>query len=249
MEFIVSYKSKNKIEIFNTIEELAEFLGNFWMQKTDNLIEGEFYSIALSGGSTPIKIFNYLSENFNTKIEWNKIRFFWGDERCVPPTNTDSNYKLANDYLFSKIELNEANIFRMRGEKNPEEEAISHSKILEDNLPKENGSPKFDFVLLGLGEDGHTASIFPHQIELFSSPNHCEVAEHPTSGQRRITITGNIINNSEMVVIVAVGKNKANRVYEIVNQTEIAKNYPASMVNPNNGIVNWFLDVESSRRV
>ncbi len=113
----------------------------------------------------------------------------------------------------------------------------------------EDGYPKFDFILLGLGEDGHTASIFPHEIKLFNSPNTCEVAVHPTSGQKRITITGNIINNAETVTIVAVGKNKAERVFEILNKKEVSKSYPASLVNPKAGNLFWLLDKESSRKL
>jgi len=239
----------NIVKVFRNTDEISEFLGNFWKQKIDELKSNKFYSIALSGGNTPIKIFNYLSENFNDKIDWSRIKFFWGDERCVPPSNNDSNYKLANDYLFRNINLDESNIFRIKGESDPIEETKSYSKILEANLPNVNGYPKFDFIMLGLGEDGHTASIFPHEIELFNSPNYCEVAVHPVSGQKRITITGNIINNAETVVIVAVGKSKADRIFEIISKTEIANNYPASLVNPINGIVNWFLDVESSSRL
>ncbi|MBU0476291.1 MAG: 6-phosphogluconolactonase [Bacteroidetes bacterium] len=239
----------NEIKIFNNTDELSEYLGNFWKQKIDELESNKFYSIALSGGNTPIKIFNYLSENFRDKIDWNRIKFFWGDERCVPPSDNDSNYKLANDYLLRNVNLDESNIFRIKGEREPIEEAKAYSKIIEANLPIANGSPKFDFILLGLGEDGHTASIFPHEIELFSSQNYCEVAVHPVSGQKRITITGNIINNAETVTFVAIGKSKAERVFEIINKTKVAKNYPASLVNPINGIVNWFLDVESSSRL
>ena len=239
----------NIVKVFRNTDEISEFLGNFWKQKIDELKSNKFYSIALSGGNTPIKIFNYLSENFNDKIDWSRIKFFWGDERCVPPSNNDSNYKLANDYLFRNINLDESNIFRIKGESDPIEEAKAYSKIIEANLPIANGYPKLDFILLGLGEDGHTASIFPHEIELFNSQNYCEVAVHPVSGQKRITITGKIINNAETVVIVAVGKSKADRIFEIISKTEIANNYPASLVNPINGIVNWFLDVESSSRL
>jgi len=236
----------NIFKVFRNADEISEFLGNFWKQKIDNLEQNQFYSIALSGGNTPIKIFKYLSKNYLDKINWNKVKFFWGDERCVPPNDNDSNYKLANDYLFKNINMDKANIYRIKGESAPIEEAKAYSKILEANLPNVNGYPKFDFILLGLGEDGHTASIFPHEIELFNSPNYCDVAIHPISGQKRITITGNVINNADTVVFVAVGKNKADRVFEIINKTEIAKNYPALLVNPIDGIVNWFLDVESS---
>lgn len=239
----------NIVKVFRNTDEISEFLGNFWKQKIDELKSNKFYSIALSGGNTPIKIFNYLSENFNDKIDWSRIKFFWGDERCVPPSNNDSNYKLANDYLFRNINLDESNIFRIKGECEPTEEAKAYSKIIEANLPIVNGSPKFDFILLGLGEDGHTASIFPNEIELFDSPNYCEVAVHPVSGQKRITITGKIINNADTVFFVAVGKSKADRVYEIFNKSKSASKYPASLVEPKFGDLFWLLDKASAELI
>lgn len=238
---------KNKI--FKNIDELSELLGNFWIEKIDELEENKYYSIALSGGNTPLKIFDYLSENFHDKIKWNKIKFFWGDERCVPPIDSESNFKLAKDYLFNHIGINETNIFRIKGELNPINEAKDYSKILETNLPVENGYPKFDFILLGLGEDGHTASIFPHEIELFNSTNYCEVATHPLTGQKRITITGNIINNAETVIIIAVGKNKADIIYEILKKKEPSSLYPVQLVNPKSGSLLWLLDKESAKEL
>jgi len=236
---------KNEIKIFENVDQIADFLGNFWMKQIENLAKGKFYSIALSGGNTPIKIFNYLSKNFNSKINWNRIKFFWGDERCVSPNDIDSNFKLANDHLFKKMHILDENIFRIKGEISPNVEAKNYSKILEDNLPTENGFPKFDFILLGLGEDGHTASIFPHEIELFHSSNHCEVANHPISGQKRITLTGNVINNAEFVVFIAVGKSKAEKISEILGNKDSAKNYPANLVKPNSGKLIWLLDKDS----
>lgn len=240
---------QNDIKIFGNIDELSKFLGNFWKQEIDELEENKYFSIALSGGNTPIKIFKYLNENFSDKIEWSKIKFFWGDERCVPPTDSDSNFKLAKDHLFDHIGIAASNIFRIKGESDPSNEANNHSKILETNLPLENSSPKFDFILLGLGEDGHTASIFPHQIELFNSSNYCEVAEHPVSGQKRISITGKIINNAETVMIIAIGKSKAEIVSEILNKKESANPYPVELVNPKSGNLLWLMDTESAKLI
>jgi 6-phosphogluconolactonase len=237
-----------EIKIFNNIEDLSQFLGSFWKEEIDRLDENKYYSIALSGGNTPKKIFNYLSENFSETIKWNKIKFFWGDERCVPPTDSESNYKLANDFLFKNIGLSEANIFRVKGEVEPIDEAVSYSKILETNLLIENDSPQFDFILLGLGEDGHTASIFPHQIELFYSDNYCEVAEHPVTGQKRITITGKIINNAKTVMIIAVGRNKSEIIAELLDERKIKNRYPVELVKPISQKIFWLLDKESANK-
>jgi len=250
LKFILDkFNMKNRIKIFESIDELSEFIGNLWSEKLDELDDKRYFSVALSGGNTPIKIFNYLSENFRDKIEWSKIKFYWGDERCVPPTDSDSNFKLAKDYLFKPLGISEANIFRMRGEFDPHDEAKDYSNLLESSLSSDNGSPKFDFILLGLGEDGHTASIFPHQIDLFNSPNYCEVAEHPLTGQKRISITGKIINNAETVMIIAVGESKAEILSEILNKNESTNRYPAELVKSKSGKLFWLLDKESAKRL
>lgn len=208
-----------------------------------------FYLIALSGGNTPVKIFKHLAEHFKGSVDWSKIKFFWGDERCVPADDDESNYKSAKENLFDLLNIPAENIFRIKGEEEPEMEAQRYSDVLQNELQMENGIPKFDFVLLGLGEDGHTASIFPYQINLFDSPNFCETAVHPISGQKRITITGQIINSANTTAFMAVGKSKAEKVYEIINKTGSSKAYPASLVKPNSGKLLWLLDKESAEKL
>ncbi|MEL7006925.1 MAG: 6-phosphogluconolactonase, partial [Bacteroidota bacterium] len=127
-------------------------------------------SIALSGGSTPKVVFDYLAANYQG-LDWSKVRLFWGDERCVPPTHNESNYKMTVDHLLSKINIPEENIFRVKGENSPGEEAVAYDQLLQNKLPIVNGIPQFDLVILGMGSDGHTASIFPHEIELWNSEN------------------------------------------------------------------------------
>ncbi len=241
--YTVNSDPKKEINVFDTTEQLAEFVGNIWKHGTNTLALNTFYTIALSGGSTPIKIFQYLAENFRSKIVWTRLKFFWGDERCVPPEDVDSNYRLAKESLFSKLNLRNENIFRIHGESDPKKEAIRYSKILNKELSTTHDLPKFDFVLLGMGEDGHTASIFPHQIQFFYSKRYCEVAQHPISNQKRITITGSIINNANTIVIAAVGRSKAEKVTEVFKG---ANQYPVSLVSPSYGKLIWLLDHESA---
>ncbi|MBN1927316.1 MAG: 6-phosphogluconolactonase, partial [Prolixibacteraceae bacterium] len=135
--------------------------------------------IALSGGSTPKDIFRYLTKTHGEKLASNRFHFWWGDDRCVPPAHDDSNYKWANELWLKPIGIPEKNIHRVRGENNPADEAVRYSEEITKLVPFENGLPVFDIMLLGLGEDGHTASIFPNQMELLESDKICEVASHP----------------------------------------------------------------------
>ncbi len=209
----------------------------------------ETFNVALSGGSTPKLIFDELASNFAHKIKWSKVNLFWGDERCVLPTDPESNFKMTLDHLISKIEIPRKNIHRIMGEHDPEKEAMRYARTLERHLPKIDGVPQFDLVILGMGDDGHTASIFPDQITLWDSKKLCITAVHPESGQKRITITGRIINNATEVHFLVTGENKNQKVKEIINREGDYKSYPASMVRPISGNLKWFLDAEAASRI
>ncbi len=223
-----------------TARSFSEYLANL-------ITKNNILHVALSGGSTPKEVFKELALHFKNEIDWSKVQFYWGDERCVPPDDEQSNYKMANEFLFSKIELPLANIHRIEGENEPVEEAKRYADLLEKNLPKVGTQSQFDLVILGLGDDGHTASIFPNQINLWNSEAYCEVAEHPESAQKRVTLTGNIINNAKEVVFLVTGENKAQKVFEIIEGKGNFAAYPASLVEPVSGRLNWFLDAEAAK--
>jgi len=203
--------------------------------------------IALSGGSTPKVLFTMLAnEQFKDQLDWSMVHVFWGDERCVPLDHTDSNYKMTFDALLSKIVIPEENIHRILGENDPSEEAIRYSKEIIRLLPQKNDLPVFDLIMLGMGDDGHTLSIFPHEMELLESDKVCEVATHPTSGQKRITLTGTMANNASTIAFLVTGINKAEKIQEITQQKRDWNKYPASYINPSSGTLIWFLDEAAS---
>lgn len=224
------YKDKSEVA-----KEFSSYLVNFLSGK--GLVH-----IALSGGSTPKIIFDTLASDYANKIDWSKIHFYWGDERCVPPTDDQSNYKMTVDHLFSKIDMPEENIHRVLGENNPTGEAMRYANLLEINLDRVDEIPQFDLVILGMGDDGHTASIFPHEIALWNAEDHCVVATHPDSGQERVSINGKVINKSKEVAFLVTGESKAEKVTEIINKAGNYKTYPASLVNPQSDKLVWFLD-------
>ena len=202
----------------------------------------EVFDIALSGGNSPKGLFKKLSNKYKDEIPWHRIHFWWGDERCVPPTDEQSNYKMTVDYLLSKIDIPAENIHRIKGEENPEQEAKRYSEELDKTLKSRGENPVFDLIILGLGDDGHTASIFPDQLELLDYPENCAVAVHPITGQKRITITGNVLNNANRVYFLVTGEKKAMRISEIMNDNEAAKLLPAYYIAPKNGDLIWYLD-------
>ena len=202
----------------------------------------EVFDIALSGGKSPKGLFKKISKKYKDEIPWERIHFWWGDERCVPPTHEQSNYKMTKEYLLDLISIPETNIHRIKGEENPEKEAKRYSGEMNSTLNSRGKDPVFDLIILGLGEDGHTASIFPDQLELFEHPENCAVTEHPLTGQKRITITGNVLNNANQVFFLVTGESKALRISEIMNDSEAAKLLPAYYISPTNGELIWFID-------
>lgn len=205
--------------------------------------------VALSGGSTPKVIFDILAEYYGDKIDWTTVHFYWGDERCVAPDDDQSNYKMTVIHLFSKVDVPPANIHRIHGESDPSEEALRYATLLESNLECSNDLPQFDLVILGMGDDGHTASIFPHELDLWDNDAHCVVATHPESGQKRVSITGQVINEAKEVIFLVTGDNKAEKIDAIHNQKEGHKQYPASFVNPTSEQLIWYLDEAAAKNL
>jgi 6-phosphogluconolactonase len=241
MEYIVN----SKFVILNSINELSGHFAEILQHEIN--CSSSYYNLVLSGGSTPKAVFDFLARNYQTRIEWNKVRLFWGDERCVPPNHPESNYLMTRQYLISKIVIPEQNIFRIEGENNPELEAQRYSSVILKNVPQVNGIPLFDLLMLGLGEDGHTASIFPDRIDLINSESICEATMHPVIKQKRITLTGKVINNSKKVIFLVTGKSKKEIVETIVNRKKGFEKLPASYINPLNGELIWLLDKESGQ--
>lgn len=245
----MSYKVQPVSRIaFSSVEKIAIFLMDFLRKKIAELPEGEFFSLALSGGNTPRKIFQYLSSNSSVILPWNRIRFFWVDERCVSPDSEDSNFKMTRLNLLDTLKIPEANIFRIFGEAEPISEAIRYGRILVENVRLNGLFPRFDLVILGLGEDGHTASIFPGATSLFQSDSVCLPVSHPQTGQKRITITGSVINNAETVFFLVTGGEKASVVRRIF-QEGIRSDLPASLVSPKDGKLCWLLDAAAASEI
>ncbi|MDC6389494.1 6-phosphogluconolactonase [Maribacter sp. PR1] len=234
------------IKIYKNKKEVAMEFSKYFI---DFVGEREEIHIALSGGSTPKIVFDVLADTYGKEIDWNKIHLYWGDERCVSPTDDESNYKMTLEHLLSKIDIPEANIHRVLGENEPKDEAVRYSGVLEKQLPTSNEIPQFDLVILGMGDDGHTASIFPYEIHLWDSEKVCEVAIHPNSGQRRITITGKVINNAQEVAFLVTGEGKSEKVRIITQKEDGYIKYPASLVYPNSKKLVWFLDQAAASEI
>ncbi|HMM16249.1 MAG TPA: 6-phosphogluconolactonase [Petrimonas sp.] len=232
-------------KIFNTKEELNRAFTDYLKEI---LKDRERVTVALSGGSTPKSLFDYWAQRHATDIDWKSVFLFWGDERCVPPTDEQSNYRMTRDHLLDHVAIPERNIFRIKGENDPAAEAQRYSTLLQMEVETVDTVPSFDLVILGLGDDGHTASIFPHEIDLWESVDLCVVGTHPDSGQKRISLSGKVINHAQRVAFLVTGAAKAEKVKQIIESgKEVAAAYPAAKVKPLTNNLVWFLDKEAAR--
>lgn len=237
---------KESVRLFSTPAEMASKLAEEIVHRIVASANSEKpYSIALSGGSTPGLLYSFLFDEYAESVPWDFVHLFWGDERCVPPRDPESNYGMVSRLLSEKTRLPAANVHRIIGEEEPLFEAMRYSGELSTMLPARDKIPVFDLVLLGLGEDGHTASIFPGQTQLLHSQRICDIAMHPSTGQKRITITGRVINNAEAVVFIVTGKKKALVINAVIKEDETSFQYPASHIKPVYGSLDFYIDHEA----
>jgi len=203
------------------------------------------FAVALSGGETPLALYKLLArQQFQQKIPWRRAQLYWGDERCVPPGDPQSNYGMAHDAFIRHVPIAPENVHRMRGEDLPEEAAHEYDadlRRLADQMRPRVDVPVFDLVLLGLGGDGHTASLFPHSDALAVEEQFC-VATTAPDGSPRLTITAPVINAARRVWFLVSGAAKAGMVAEVLEGLKVPTAVPAQGVAPAHGSLTWFLD-------
>ena len=178
------------------------------------------FHVALSGGKTPAILFDVWRIEYATKTKWKNLYFYWVDERCVPPTDPRSNFGLAYGLLFNKVQPTEDHYFRIIGEDSPMDEAYRYSDLIESIVPMENSVPIFDFVILGIGDDGHTSSIFPNEMELLHVEEPYVVSENPYDSSLRICLTGRPLVKAHHSYFLVVGETKKNIVEEVLKSDD-----------------------------
>jgi len=206
------------------------------------------FAVALSGGETPRRLYALLgSPLFQDEINWNGAHFFWADERCVPPEREESNFKWAWDLFLSKTPVPASNIHRIRGEEDPEKEAKRYETELRLFFGSE-GPPRFDLVLLGVGDDGHTASLFPdsNAVEERTRLVLPVFLEEPK--KNRITLTLPVLNHASKILFLVSGSSKAEVVKRILAREKSAEKLPAALVKPYQGSVLWLIDEAASTK-
>jgi 6-phosphogluconolactonase len=233
-----------EIRIFNTPEELyREATAFFLTTGIDAQRNQGLFSVALSGGSTPLPLYRRLAEHGEgDRLDWTRVHFFWGDERAVSPDHPDSNYREAFQTLLEPRRVPDTNIHRVEGESQPEIAAQKYEGDLLDWFGET--PPRFDLILLGLGSDGHTASIFPGTKLLESA--WVNAVHVPKLESWRITATPQLINAASRVLFLVIGGDKARALKAVLTGTYQPETYPAQLVQPKNGELIWLIDRDAA---
>ena len=241
---------KANIEIFRTTGDLTRAAAGRIVDILAEAIDSRSVAtVALSGGTTPRSIYGQLgADEFVRRVDWTKVHLFWGDERGVPPASSESNYRMVKESLLARVIIPENNVHRIMTEKPPREAALRYEQAMARFFSlSEDQFPAFDLVLLGLGEDGHTASLFPSNPIVNKRPRLAVEVFVNKLAQYRITITLPVINNARVVLFVVSGTHKASIVREVLAGDTIR--YPAQMVRPVSGELYWFLDQDAASQL
>jgi len=205
-------------------------------------MHGQF-TLCLAGGSTPAAAYSLIAVRFHLSVDWKEVHFFWGDERCVPLDHEASNFGLANRTLLSKLPLSPTQIHRMRGEEPPAAAAAAYEEDLKGFFSLDDGElPRFDLVLLGLGENAHIASVFPGSPLILEQHRMVADAEVNAPHPRRITLTPPVFNNAARVMFIVAGERKAQAVKNVLQGPQDPSRFPAQLIDPKEGAVIWLLD-------
>lgn len=242
------YDDRRDIIIPGDEEETVAFCTRQWIQIGQEAISkrGQF-AVALSGGHTPNAIFKELSKPENIKsLDWSKVLCFWSDERSVPPTDPESNYHAAMQAGFATLPLKPENIFRMQGEGAIEEHAKAYEELIRKQLP----SFQFDLIMLGMGEDGHTASLFPHTEGLHAAAGRLVIANFvPQKNTWRMSFTYECIQQGKVICIYAMGSKKAAMVAKVLTGSYEPDLLPIQRIGTPDRPATWILDTAASAQL
>jgi 6-phosphogluconolactonase len=220
---------------------------------SETLREQNNYSIALSGGSTPRRLYTLLADDprWREQVPWDRIHFFWGDERPVPPDHPDSNYRMAHDTMLSKVDIPPAHIHRMRAEDpDPAHAADEYACEIYRFFDIKSGElPRFNCVLLGIGADGHTASLFPGSPALNESKRLVKANWVEQFQSSRLTLTFPVLNNADLILLLVSGSEKADMLKDVLARDRAPNRYPVQRIQPRHGRLEWLLDRSAARHL
>jgi 6-phosphogluconolactonase len=239
-----------EIHVYRDLEHLSRAAALlFFDQARQAVTERGRFLVALTGGSTPKRLFQLLADEKGGRIDWKATHPFWGDERCVPPDDAESNYRLARDLLLAHVNIPDENIHRIRGELRPLEASKDYALVLKNFASPPFEWPRFDLVLLGMGEDGHTASLFPGSPVEASGSTLAVTARYQDRPAERVSLTPLVFNSARTILFMAVGENKALTLSRVLDDGFQPGLYPAQRIDPKEGMLLWLLDKAAASKL
>ena len=241
---------KPDIRIFQNTDFLSHHAANIFVEQAiHSITTRDCFLVALNGGGTPTRLFQLLATEYRDKVDWNKTHIFWGDERCVPPNDPGSSYGQARDLLLSHVPIPDSNIHRIQGDLEPAEASRDYAHTLSRFASPPLEFPRFDLVYLGMGEDGHTASLFPGSRVDVTEATLPVTAHYQDRPANRVTLTQLVFNQAYMVAFMATGDKKAVTLAEVLSDRYNPELYPAQRIDPKNGELIWLVDEDAAGKL
>ncbi len=235
-----------KTNIYKTEEALLTAFAKYFIEIAQKYIsKNGVFNLVLAGGTSPKKLYELLaSPLFKDKIEWEKLFFFFGDERCVPADDDANNGLMVQKLFFSPLKISSTKIFKIDTSVGPSEAAAKYSEQIKNHFQR--NLPSFDLIILGLGENSHTASLFPYNEVLTEKNSIVKEVYLENENRHRITMTAPLINKAKNVAFLVYGESKRKAIYNVLKGEQNIEKYPAQLIQLENGETQWFLDVESA---
>jgi len=241
---------KPQLRIFDDSEKLSHYAANLFIkQAAQSIAERGQFLVALNGGSTPARLFQLLATEYREKVDWSKVHVFWGDERCVHPEDPGSSYGQARELLLSRVPIPDSNIHRIKGELGPVDASKEYSITLKNFAAPPFDWPRFDLIYLGMGEDGHTASLFPGSPVQVTEPTIPVTAHYQDRPANRVSLTPIVFNSARMIAFMATGVKKAITLAEVLSDRYNPAQYPAQRINPKDGELIWLVDEDAASKL
>src|SRR6187455_697389 len=241
---------KPDIRIFKSLKEISRSAATIFVEKAEEAIrERDRFLVVLNGGGTPVGTFQLLATEFRDQVNWSRIHVYWGDERCVPVSDPESSYGQARDLLLRHVPIPESNVHRIEGELSAAEAAKDYGMVLQKLASPPLVWPRFDLVFLGMGEDGHTASLFPGSPIDIIEPVLPVTGHYQDRPAQRVTLTPPVFNSARRVVFMVAGEKKAATLAEVLSDRYNPELYPAQRIDPKDGKLIWLVDEDAASRL
>ena len=243
-------EARPRVQVFDDAEAVARGAAERFVELGQAAIDARgCFSVGLAGGSTPKRTYELLaSEAYREQLNWSKVHIFFGDERCVPPDHSESNYRMANEALISRVSIPPPNVHRINGLG----DAVANANLYQDELLtffNPASWPRFDLVLLGMGDDGHTASLFPGTKALAERQAWVVANWVEKFGAFRITLTAPAINHAANIAFLVTGATKAERLLEVLRGALDPEKLPSQLIQPLDGSLFWLVDKAAAGRL